>query len=179
MSRWSLDATHAEVGFSLRHLMLSTVRGKFGRVDADVEIDQEHPERSRVTATIAAASLDTGNADRDAHLRSPDFLDADHFPQLLFRSTAVRARGDDELELTGELTIRDVTRPVTLRGTFAGPVTDPWGGRRAGFELSGEIDREAFGLRWNVALESGGVVVGKHVKLQIAVEVVEAAAVAA
>jgi polyisoprenoid-binding protein YceI len=174
MSRWNLDAAHTEVGFSTRHLMVSTVKGHFRTVDAEIEIDADRPEQSRVSATIDVASLDTGNPERDAHLRSADFLDVERFPLLTFRSTAVRRVTSDAVEIAGDLTIRDVTHPVVLHGTFGGPVVDPWGGRRAGFELEGEIDREAFGLTWNVALESGGVLVGKRVKLHIAAEVAEA-----
>src|SRR5436190_4839842 len=176
MTRWTIDPAHTEVGFSTRHLMVSTVRGQFRNVDAAIEIDDAQPELSRVSATIEAASIDTGNPDRDAHLRSADFFDAEHFPALSFASTNVRRVGDDELELTGDLTIRDVTHPITLKGEFSGPVKDPWGARRAGFTLNGEIDREAFGLTWNVAMEAGGVLVGKKIKLNLEVEAVEAQA---
>jgi polyisoprenoid-binding protein YceI len=179
MTRWTLDPVHTEVGFSVRHLMVSTVKGQFRSVAAEVELDPDHPERSRVNATIDAASLDTGNPERDGHLRSADFLDVERFPTVVYRSTAVHRVREGEVEIAGELTIRDVTRPVALRGSFGGPVTDPWGGRRAGFELTGEIDREAFGLTWNVALESGGVLVGKSVRLHVTAEVAEAVPAAA
>lgn len=175
---WNLDSHHAEVGFSARHLMVSTVRGRFADVEANVHIDEDQPEASHVTARVKTASLATGSADRDAHLKSSDFLDVERYPEIVFESTKVERRGD-HLVLSGDLTIKDVTRPVTLRGELAGPVATPWGARSVGFELTGEIDREDWGLTWNVALEAGGVLVSKKVKLHIAAEVLEAAAVAA
>lgn len=170
---WTLDTAHAEVGFSAKHLMVATVRGRFEEVEADIHIDEERPELSHVTARIKAASLNTGSADRDAHLRSADFLDVENHPELVFRSTKVEHAGE-AFTLHGDLTIRGVARPVTLRGELAGPVIAPWGGgRHAGFELDGEIDREDWGLGWNMALEAGGVLVSKNVKLHLAVEVLE------
>jgi polyisoprenoid-binding protein YceI len=175
---WNLDSNHLEVGFSAKHLMVSTVRGRFEEVDADIHLDEEHPERSHVSARINAASLNTGTADRDAHLKSPDFFNVESYPEIRFESTRVQRRGD-RLELTGNLTIKDVTKPITLKGEFAGPIAGPWGGRSVGFELDGELDREDWGLTWNVALEAGGVLVSRKIKLHIAAEVTEAAAVAA
>ena len=172
---WTLDTKHAEVGFSAKHMMVATVRGRFEDVDADIHIDEAQPEQSRVTARIKAASLNTGTPDRDAHLRSPDFLDVERYPEIVFESTRVERDGD-VFKLHGDLTIRDVTRPLTLKGEFTGPVQSPWGGRHLGFELDGEIEREDWGLGWNMALEAGGVLVGKRVKLHIAVEVVESVA---
>lgn len=171
---WTLDNAHTEVAFSVKHMMVATVKGHFADVDAEIELDEARPEESRVRAAIRTASLSTRNAERDAHLRSADFFDVERFPQITFQSTTVRRRGDAAFELVGDLTIRDVTRPVTLHGEVSGPVTSPFGDRRAGFTLSGEIDREAFGLGWNVALETGGVLVGKKVRLQIEAEVAQA-----
>jgi polyisoprenoid-binding protein YceI len=128
-----------------------------------------------VKAVLGAASLTTGNPDRDAHLKSADFFDVERFPTLTFESTAVRQTGTDSFELVGDLTIRGVTRPVTLRGEFSGPVASPFGDRRAGFSLTGEIDREAFGLTWNVAMETGDLLVSKTIKLAIEAEVAEQA----
>lgn len=172
---WNLDTQHLDVGFSVKHMMVATVKGRFADVEAEIELDEQRPEASRVRAVLGAASLTTGNPDRDAHLKSPDFLDVEQFPTLTFESTEVRRTGSDRFELAGDLTIRDVTRPVVLRGEFSGPVVSPFGDRRAGFSLSGEIDREAFGLTWNVAMETGGVLVGKTVKLTIDAEVAEQA----
>ena len=175
---WNLDHTHLEVGFSARHLMVATVRGRFRQLEAEVQIDEEHPERSFVVARIDASSLDTGAPERDAHLRSPDFLDVERYPDMVFRSRRVSLSGE-RIEIEGELEIREVSHPVTLKGTFAGPVSAPWGGRSVGFELDAEIDREAWGLTWNVALEAGGVLVSRTIKLHIAAEVVEPTSAAA
>lgn len=173
---WTLDHTHAEVGFAVKHMMVATVRGRFTEVEADIDLDEQAPENSSVRAVVQAASLTTGSEDRDTHLKSADFFDVEQFPELVFQSTSVRRNGDDRFELAGDLTIRDVTQPVVLKGEFSGPVKSPFGDRRAGFSLSGEIDREAFGLTWNVAMETGGVLVGKTVKLNIEAEVAEQAA---
>ncbi|MQA00067.1 MAG: hypothetical protein GEU80_12200 [Dehalococcoidia bacterium] len=171
MATWNLDRAHTEVGFSVRHMMVSTVRGRFTDFEANVHIDEEHPDASRVGAVIQAASLDTGAEDRDAHLRSPDFFDVEQYPEIRFESTRVTQPKDGRVSVEGNLTIKDVTRPVTLQGEFHGPATSPWGQRAVGFELTAELDREAFGLTWNQALEAGGVLVGKTVKLQIGAEV--------
>jgi len=170
---WTLDQQHIDIGFSAKHMMVATVKGRFTDIEAEIELDEERPESSRVKAVITAGSLTTGNPDRDAHLKSADFLDIERFPTLTFESTAVRQTGSDRFELAGDLTIRDVTRPVVLRGEFSGPVASPFGDRRAGFSLTGEIDREAFGLTWNVAMETGGLLVSKTVKLTIDAEVAE------
>lgn len=170
---WTLDQQHIDIGFSAKHMMVATVKGRFTDVEAEIELDEAQPESSRVKAVITAASLTTGNPDRDTHLKSADFLDTERFPALTFESTSVRQTGSDGFELAGDLTIRDVTRPVVLRGEFSGPVASPFGDRRAGFSLTGEIDREAFGLTWNVAMETGGLLVSKTVKLTIDAEVAE------
>lgn len=175
---WSLDKQHLELGFAAKHMMVATVKGRFTDVDAEVHLDEQHPEASFVRANVVAASLTTGAPDRDAHLKSADFFDVERYPALTFVSREVRRKGDD-LELTGDLTIKDVTRPVTLKGEYTGPVQGPWGGRHLGFSLTGEIDREDFGLTWNVALEAGGVLVSRKVKLSIDAEVKEDAAAAA
>jgi polyisoprenoid-binding protein YceI len=167
---WTIDPTHSTVGFVARHLMVTKVRGRFADVAGVVEV-AEVPEESTVNVTIQTASIDTRNDDRDNHLRSPDFFDAEHHPTITFRSTGVRGSGDS-WQLDGELTIKGITRPVSLDVSFEGVVDDPWGGQRAGFSASGELDRDDWGLTWNVALESGGVVVGKKVKLEIEAQLV-------
>lgn len=176
---WILDKQHVDLSFSAKHMMVATVKGRFADVEAEVEIDEEHPEASKVSAVATVDSLTTGNAERDAHLKSADFLNAAEHPLLRFASTSVRPVGDERFELVGNLTIRDVTRSVRFTGEFTGPVKSPWGDRRIGFALDGEIDREDFGLTWNVALEAGGVLVGRTVRLHIDAEVAEAAARAA
>ncbi|MSP21910.1 MAG: polyisoprenoid-binding protein [Dehalococcoidia bacterium] len=175
---WTLDTTHADVSFSARHMIVTTVRGHFAEVEADIHLDETNPEQSHVTARIKTASLDTGAPDRDAHLRSADFFDVENHPEIVFRSTRVECAGE-ACTLVSDLTIRDITKPVTLQCEFAGPVQGPCGGRHICFEFGGEIEREDWGLGWNVAFAAGGLLVGKKVKLHLAVEVVEAATVAA
>lgn len=168
---WTLDPAHSSVGFTARHLMVSKVRGGFSDYTADIEIG-ERPEDSRVDVTVQIASVSTGDPKRDGHLVSPDFFDVATYPTMTFRTTGVRPVSADEWKVDGELTVRDVTRPVTLDVEFAGVSQDPWGSARAGFSASTDIDREAFGLTWNQALEGGGVLVGKKVKVEIEVEAV-------
>ncbi|MFA7296669.1 MAG: YceI family protein [Dehalococcoidia bacterium] len=169
---WQLDPNHTEVGFEVRHMMVSKVRGRFTDVAADIHLDEAEPANSRVEATIAAASVTTGAADRDGHLRSADFFDAEQYPNITFRSTSVQPSGKGGFKVAGTLAIRGVEQPVTLDGQFEGPAKDPWGNTRVGFSLAGDIDREAFGLTWNQALEAGGVLVAKQVKLQIDAQVI-------
>ena len=168
---YQLDKQHAEVGFSVKHLMIATVKGKFKTFDATVDLDPAAVDKAKVEATVDTASIETHEAQRDAHLRSADFLDVEKYPKMTFKSTKVSKDGDD-LEVAGDLTIRDVTKQVVLKGSLEGPVKDPWGGQRYGFSLNGEVDREAFGLTWNAALETGGVVVGKKVKIHLEGELI-------
>jgi len=169
---FNIDKAHSEVGFGVKHMMISTVRGKFTRFDADVQLDPAHVEAAKVTASVEVASVDTGEEKRDGHLRSPDFFDAEKYPTLTFASTSVKRSGED-IEVTGNLKIKDQEHPVTLKGEMTGPGKDPWGGTRIGFSLTGEIEREKWGLGWNQALETGGVLVGKKVKLSLEVELVQ------
>lgn len=169
--RYTLDAAHTYVGFSVRHMAVARVRGRFENVEGTIHIDTE-PTRSWVEATIDAASIDTRNPDRDAHLRSADFLDVERFPRIRFRSRQVRHVGGDRWEVDGDLTIRDVTRPVTLEVTYNGALADPWGNIRFGFEASTTINREDFGLTWNQVLETGGLLIGKEVRIEIEGEAV-------
>jgi polyisoprenoid-binding protein YceI len=168
--RWAIDASHSSIQFVARHMMISKVRGRFREFSGTIHID-EVPEQSSVEATINAASIDTGDADRDAHLRAADFLDVDRFTEIRYRSTEVRAVAD-KWEITGDLTLRDVTRPVTLVVEFCGVATDPWNNLRAGFLGTTEINREDFSVTWNQVLESGGFLVGKGVKVECDVEAV-------
>lgn len=169
---WNLDRAHSEIGFSVRHMMISTVRGKFGEFDADVSVDPQNFSAAKVTARVQAGSIDTGEPKRDGHLRSPDFFDAEKFPTLTFTSTKVTREGED-LVVVGNLKIKDQELPVTLKGEVTGPSKDPWGNERLGFSLAGEIEREAWGLGWNQALEAGGVLVGKKVKISIEAQLVK------
>ena len=169
-----LDAAHKRVGFVARHMMVSKVRGEFADATATITI-AEDPLQSSVTATIQAASINTAQADRDAHLRSPEFLDVEAFPTLEYRSTGVKSWDGNEFVLSGELTIKGVTRPVDLEVEFEGVGRTPFGTDVFGFTASAEIDREDFGLTWNVALETGGVLVGKKIKIEIEGEAVRQA----
>jgi polyisoprenoid-binding protein YceI len=168
---WKIDGSHSTVGFVARHLMVSKVRGSFTSYTGAIEIGPT-PESSSVEITIDAASIETRDPQRDAHLRSADFLDVENHPTLHFRSTEVVPTGPASGKVKGDLTVRGVTRPVELDVEFLGVVTDPWGGRRIGVAARGAIDREAFGLTWNVALEAGGVLVGKKVQLEIEAQAV-------
>ncbi len=165
---WKLDPAHTSITFSVRHLMAAKVRGAFKQFEGSITVG-EGPEDSAVDATIAAASIDTGVTDRDQHLRSADFLDVESYPELSFRSTGVRGERH-RFTLLGDLTIRDVTRPVELDVEFHGVVSDPWGQAKAVFSAETKIDREDWGLTWNQALEAGGVLVGKDVSIEIEVQ---------
>ena len=169
---WSFDLAHSRVGFVARHLMVTKVRGQFARFDGTFTIGED-PTDSAVDVTIDVASISTGEPQRDGHLLSPDFFDAENYPTIRFRSTGVRHAGGDQWALDGELTVKDVTRPVTLDVEFEGIASDPWGNEKAGFSASVEVDREAWGLTWNQALETGGVLVSKKVKIEIDVELVK------
>ncbi len=173
---WEFDTAHTRLGFAARHLMVATVRGRFAEVAGQAVLDPSNPTASNATVTIQAASIDTGSADRDAHLRSPDFFDVENHPTFEFRSTEIRPTSDPETwTLVGDLTIRGVTKPVELTLNFLGVTPDPWGGIRAGFEGSGKINRKDWGLTWNAGLETGGVVVGDQVKLELDIEAVKKA----
>jgi polyisoprenoid-binding protein YceI len=172
---WSIDPAHTNVGFGVRHLMISTVRGRFADVRGTVVSDGADPAKGKVDITIGVQSIDTREAQRDAHLRSADFFDAEHFPEITFRSTRIAAVAGDTFTLVGDLTMRGVTREVALDVTSEGRGPDPWGGERAGFTATGKVRRSDFGLTWNVALETGGVVVGDEVKITIDAELVKKA----
>jgi polyisoprenoid-binding protein YceI len=170
---WTVDPAHTTVAFVARHMMLSKVRGTFSDVSADVTIGDD-PLRSSVTAEVQMASIDTGNPDRDGHLRTNDFFAIDEFPTMTLRSTGIERDGDDYV-LHTELTVRGVTRPVDFALEFGGIGQDPWGNTRAGFEATATINRKDFGIEWNTALETGGVLVGDKVHIELDVQVVKVA----
>jgi polyisoprenoid-binding protein YceI len=170
---WAIDSSHSSVEASVRHLGLSKVRGAFRSFTGAIEV-AERPEDSSVQVSIEAGSVDTREPARDEHLRSPDFLDVAAHPTIDFRSTKVTGSGH-RWQVEGDLTLRGTTRPVILDVTFEGVEHDPWGGSRAAFSASTELDREAFGLTWNQVLESGGLLVGKRVRIDLEVEVIRAA----
>ena len=173
VSTWTVDPTHSLVEFAVKHLMISTVKGRFGDVKGTVQYNETDPKQSRVDIEIPIATIDTHNEQRDAHLRSPDFFDADKHPLMTFKSKRIDGDINAEFKLTGDLTIRGNTREVTLEGEFQGRARDPWGGERMGFNASGKINRKDFGLHWNQALDAGGWVLGDDIKMSIDVELVK------
>jgi len=168
---WTIDPSHTTLGFVARHLMVAKVRGRFAGVTGAITVAEDRLASS-VTAEIDMASVDTGDTSRDEHLRSAEFFDVAAHPTMSFVSTSVTGSGTD-FTLTGDLTIKGLTRPVTLDLEFDGVSGDPWGGTRAGFTATGEIDRREWGLEWNVALDTGGVLVGEKIKLQLDIEAVQ------
>ena len=172
---YALDVSHSHVGFVARHLVVAKSRGRFAAFEGELTIGED-PLASSVHVDIDVASVDTRDAGRDDHLRSADFFDAEHFPSMTFASTAVRADGPGRFKVDGDLTVRDVTRPVVLDVELDGTVVDPWGGTRAAFTAHTEVNREDFGLTWNQALEGGGVLVGRNVRIEIEAEAVLQAA---
>jgi polyisoprenoid-binding protein YceI len=170
--KWNLDVTHSQVEFAVKHMMISTVRGRFAAISGSGETDASGA-LSSVTLEADVKSIDTNQTQRDEHLRSADFFDIANYPTIKFASTKIEQSGE-EITVTGNLTIKDVTKPVTLKGEFSAPITDPWGNARAALGVVGKINRKDFNLGWNMALETGGVVVSEEVKLAIEVEAVAA-----
>jgi polyisoprenoid-binding protein YceI len=168
---WAIDRSHSSLDFVAKHLMVTKVRGSFGGFSGTIVIG-DNPEASSAEAVIDAASLTTGDEKRDGHLHSPDFLDVAGHPQMKFTTTKVEPRRGGTAIVTGDLTIKGITRPVTLDASFEGLARDPWGGERAAFSATGEIDREEWGMTWNQALETGGVLVSKKVKIELDVQAV-------
>jgi polyisoprenoid-binding protein YceI len=170
---YTLDAAHSRIGFVARHAMVTKVRGAFNDFTGTARIDGENPKQSSVEVTIQAASIDTRNADRDAHLRSNDFLQMEDYPQITFRSTDVSQSGEDTFDVTGDLTIKGVTRQVTVPFTFEGQATDPFGNTRVGFEGSTTISRKDYDITWNAALETGGVLVSDKIVLEFEISAIK------
>jgi polyisoprenoid-binding protein YceI len=168
---YEIDGAHTSVEFVGRHLMITKVRGRFSDVRGRITIGEE-PETSHVEVEIGVASVSTGNDDRDAHLKSEDFFDVEHHPAMTFASTAVRPLRDNTWELVGDLTVRGTTRPITLQVDFDGGGVSPMGDERVGFSAATEVNREDFGLTWNVSLETGGLLVGKSVRIELAVQAI-------
>ena len=177
LTRWELDPAHTTVEFSAKHMMITTVKGRFSDVSGTIEADEAHPDRSTAEVSIDAASIDTRNEQRDAHLRSPDFLDVDNNPVIAFRSKRVKGaagKAGDEFEVVGDLTIHGSTKEVTLDATYEGKIRDLEGKERAGFSATTKIDRRDFGLVWNQTLEAGGLLVGNEIAISIEAEAMEA-----
>jgi len=175
-SDWDIDSGHSRVGFAVKHMMVSTVHGTFGKYTGTINLDDTDITKSKAHLEIDATSITTGNDKRDEHLKSPDFFDVAHYPKLVFDSTRVEKAGADGLSVSGNLTIRNVTKPVVLAVTgLSGEVKDPWGGTRRGATAQAKINRKDFGLGWNKALETGGVVVGDEVTIELEVELTKRA----
>jgi polyisoprenoid-binding protein YceI len=175
LSTWKIDPSHSAIAFSVRHMVVSKTRGRFTKWSGQLRFDPADPAASSVEVNIEPASLDTADADRDAHLRSPDFFDVEKFPTASFRSTKVEGKGGDRYKITGDLTVHGVTKPVVLDVTYEGSGKDPWGGERAGFNATTSLDRKQFGLEWNKALETGGLLVGEKVDLTLEIEAIKQA----
>jgi polyisoprenoid-binding protein YceI len=173
LTTWNVDAAHTHVEFAVRHLMITTVKGRFDEVSGTVRSSDAQPAKGDVDITINAASIDTREPQRDAHLRSADFLDAEKYPTITFKSRRIEDVKGNNFRLAGDLTIHGVTREVVLDVTSEGRAKDPWGGERSGFTATTKIKRSDFGLTWNQALETGGVLVGDEVKIAIDVELLK------
>ena len=173
--KWSVDPTHSEIQFKVKHLMITTVTGYFKEFSATAESQGNDLENAKIAFEAKTASVDTNNQDRDNHLRSGDFFDAANFPVLKFESESMTKKDDSTFELKGNMTIKDVTKPLTLVAEFGGVMTDPWGNEKAGFSLSGKINRKDWGLNWNAALESGGFLVSDDVRIFCEIQLAEQA----
>jgi polyisoprenoid-binding protein YceI len=174
-TKWILDSTHSELGFKIKHLMITNVSGAFKNFSAEVETDEEDFNRARINLSAEIASITTNNEQRDAHLLASDFFEAELYPTLTFQSTKIEKKDSDTFTLFGELTLKGITRPVTLNVECSGVTKDPWGGERAGFVVSGKINRGDWGLNFNAALETGGVVLSEEVKIYSEVQLVKQA----
>jgi len=170
---WALDPAHSEIQFKVKHLMISTVTGNFHAFSANVETDGDDFSTANINFSADIDSISTGDAQRDGHLKSPDFFDAAQFPTIDFASTSLKLHGGDMYKLTGNLTMHGITKVVELDAELGGIAKDPWGNTKVGFTLSGKINRKDFGLNWNVALEAGGILVGEDVKLHAEVQFVK------
>lgn len=175
ISRWQLDPAHSSAEFAVRHMMVATVKGAFKSLSGTVDLDETKWENSRIEAEIDTATVDTGVADRDTHLRSADFFDVANHPKITFRSTAIEPEAEDRGKVHGEITIHGVTKPVSLDVSYLGEIKDPWGNRRRGYSAEATLNRKDFGMTWNMVLDTGGVLVGDKVKLTLDIETVEKA----
>lgn len=170
---WQIDPAHSHIQFSVRHMMISTVRGEFEKFGGTIDFDPENPEQSQVSVRIDTASINTRQTDRDNHLRSADFFHVEEYPAILFESKRIEQTGRDKGRVVGDLTIRGVTREIVLDVEYAGTARSPWGTTSAGFSATTSLDRKEWGLTWNQALETGGVLVGDKIKVDIEIEIVK------
>jgi polyisoprenoid-binding protein YceI len=169
-STWAIDPTHSEIGFKVKHMMFTNVSGKFNQFDATIENEDDDFTTSKISFSAEVNSVDTANADRDNHLRSADFFDVEAFARLSFKSTSIQKSNEGLYQVSGDLTIKDVTKNVTFETEYSGLMKDPWGNTKIGLSINGKINRKDFGLTWNAALETGGVLVGEDIKLAAEVQ---------
>jgi len=174
-TKWALDPTHSEINFKVKHMMISNVTGGFNKFDVSAETEGENFDNPKISFTADVNSVDTKNEQRDGHLKSPDFFDMEKFPQIKFEGTEYKKIDNENHQLNGNLTIKDVTKPVSLHIDFGGIAKDPYGNVKAGFTINGKINRKDFGLNWNAALEAGGVLVGEDLKIQSEIQLVKQA----
>ena len=172
-TKWNLDPTHSEIGFKVKHMMITNVSGSFGKFDVKVDTEESDFTSADITLTAELNSISTGNSDRDNHLKSGDFFDVAQYPELKFVSSKMEQKDDAHFVLHGNLTIKEVTKPVKLDVELGGIGKDPWGNEKAGFTISGKINRTDYSLTWNAALETGGVLVSEEVKLHAEVQLVK------
>lgn len=172
-TKWAIDPSHSEISFKIKHLVVTTLTGKFEEFEGVLETENEDFNNANINFSANIASINTGNTDRDGHLKSDDFFNAEAFPQLVFTATSFTKSSGSEYNLLGNLTIRDITKPVELKVEFGGTATDPYGNNKAGFELNGKISRKEFGLKWNALTEAGGAVVSDEVKLNLNIQLVK------
>jgi polyisoprenoid-binding protein YceI len=173
MATYKIDPSHSEITFKVKHLMIASASGKFTDYDVIMKSDKDDFTDAIVTFDARVASIDTGNEQRDTHLKSDDFFNAEKYPKMTFRSTGLKKISGDSYKLYGDLTIRDITKPIELKVTYNGTIVDPWGGTRIGFEVEGKVNRHEYGLKWNAVTETGGLVVGPDVRIHANVELVK------
>jgi polyisoprenoid-binding protein YceI len=179
MAQWNLDTVHSSVNFSVRHMVISKVRGHFTQFSGTLDFDEARPQAAKLEVKVQTASINTNDAQRDAHLKSADFFDVEKYPEMTYKSSSVEVVDKNHFRVHGQLTLHGVTKPVTLDVEYAGHGRDPWGGERAGFTATGRVNRKDFGLSYNQTLEAGGVMVGEQVDIALEVEAVAAKANAA
>lgn len=172
-TKWSLDPMHSEINFKVKHMMIANVSGSFNKFNASAETEGNDFTKAKINFNAEVNSIDTNNEQRDGHLRSPEFFDAEKFPHIKFESTSVEKKNEEEYALNGNLTVKDVTKPVSLQMNFGGIGKDPYGNTKAGFTVEGKINRKDFGLSWNAPLETGGVLVGEELKIQSEIQMLK------
>jgi polyisoprenoid-binding protein YceI len=172
-TKWSLDPTHSELGFKIKHLMITNVSGNFNNFDVVAETNGNDFSHAKVTASIKVESINTNNAQRDEHLRQADFFEADKYPNITFESTSVERIDDENYSITGDLTIKETTKPIKLSLEYSGVTKDPWGNLKAGFSLNGKLNRKDFGISYNATLETGGVMLGEDLKINGEIQLVK------